>query len=178
MRRRAALVTILALVMAAAMVTAVSAGKPTCEDDPTRPWCDTEPPAAEPEYWTCEARNDNGAMWQIGTYDSVDGVYQGDSFPVCIDILEAHRNVENWTVTWSGTTTKGTTKGFKLVFEEEVHANVFAETVVTSVTSGTEPWDAVLDFGGEPAGNMVFVAMPHSGDRWTSFSITVTPTVP
>ena len=178
MRWKALLVLAMALVMAAAMAAVASAGRPTCAEDPTRPWCDDEPPVTPPTVpediiWTCEARNDNGAMWPTGTY--TDGAYHGDTVPVCIDILEEHRNVEDWIVEWFGVTAKGTVKGLKFVFEEEVHDNVYVETVVTSMTSGDEPWLAALGFGGTTPGNLVFVSMPHSGDEWETFSITITP---
>lgn len=168
MKYRSLLVLLFAIVIAATVATGALAGRPTCDEDPTPPWCDQTPstttsmtvPSA-PSYWTCEARNDNGAMWPTGTY--ADGAYHGDTVPVCIDIREEHRDVDSWTVEWTGTTRNGTVKGLKFVFEEEVHSNVYAETVFKS-ESGR--WDATLDFGDVPAGNLVFVAMPHSGDKW------------
>lgn len=168
MRYRSLVVLLLAIVMAATVATGALAGRPTCDEDLTRPWCDQTPSTttsttvpSDPSYWTCEARNDNGAMWPTGTYD--DGAYHGDTVPVCIDIREEHRGIDSWTVTWSGQTARGSVKGLKFVFEEEVHANVFAETVVNTL-SGTR--NVVLDFGDSIPGNMVFVAMPHSGDKW------------
>lgn len=177
MRHRSVLVLVLAIVMAAAMVNVASAAKPTCEEDPTRPWCEpTTTTVPAPEYWTCQARVDNGAVWPIGTYDEATHTYSGDALPLCIDILEADRNVADWTVEWSGTTSRGTVKGLKLVFEEEVHATVFAEGVMTTESGN---WPATLDFGVEAPGNMVFVAMPHSGDKWgDEFLITVRPVLP
>lgn len=168
MRSRSVLVLVLVVVMAAAMATVASAAKPI---KPPKPTTTTVP---EPEYWTCEARNDNGAMWPIGTY--ADDAYHGDTVPVCIDINEKHRDVESWIVEWTGTTAKETVKGLKFVFEEEVHENVFAEIVVTEPISSS-PWVATLDFSDGSAGNLVFVAMPHGGDKWTEFSIKVTPEV-
>ena len=168
MRSRSVLVLVLVMVMAAAMATVASAAKPI---KPPKPTTTT---VSEPEYWTCEARIDNGAMWPIGTY--ADGAYHGDTVPVCIDIDEKHRDVENWIVEWRGTTAKGSVKGLKLVFEEEVHDTVFAEIVATT-ESGS--WNAVLDLGGGSAGNLVFVTMPHNGDRWVGpVAIKVTPVLP
>lgn len=124
------------------------------------------------EYWTCQARVDNGATaWILGGWEEASGAYLGPDTPTCIDILSDHRDITQWEVKWSGSTVKGTVKGLKLVFEEEVHGAVYAETVVTSETGSWEAsWDAM------EINNLVFVAMAHRADRWLGpVTIVVTP---
>jgi len=140
----------------------------------TQPITTTTPP----EYWTCQARVDNGATgWVLGSWDETVGAYTVPNVPACIDILTGDLDTTAWRVEWKGSTVKGTVKGVKLVFEAEVHGTVYAETVVTSEI-GT--WETGTSWGASwPAteiGNLVFVAMPHSGDRWVGpVTFVVTP---
>jgi hypothetical protein len=88
-----------------------------------------------------------------------------------MDILSDHLDTTQWRVEWSGSTVKGTVKGLKLVFEEEVHGTVYVETVVTSETGVWEAsWDAT------EINSLVFVAMSHQGDKWVGpVTLIVTP---
>jgi hypothetical protein len=175
MRYRSLLITLLTLMMVAALATAALAAKP--ESPPGRTTT-TTPTAVTtttlPGYWTCLARvgvDNDGAVWPLGEYDETAGVYTGQGPALCVDILAAHRDITSWNVRWDGTTPKETTKGLKLVFEEEVHGTVFAETVVYDPAG---MWPASLS--DVPVGNLVFVAMPHQGDKWTNPpTFTITP---
>jgi len=170
MRKSAAIV-----VVAVAVVTAVSAsaafaakggvpGPPDTSDGSTTT-------VVEPTLWTCEARNENGAVWVLGEWDETS--YSAGGPGTCIDIDQpGHTDAHRWLVTWSGETAKSadTVKGLLLRFETEVHGTVWAEEVFT--TTGGSWATAVID---PPDDAFVFVAMPHSGDRWTAFQVTVTP---
>lgn len=163
MRSRALLVTLVSVVMLLTTAVAASAGKPV---KPPKPTTTTQAP---PDFWTCQARYDNGATgWTLGSWD---GSAYISGLPSCIDIVPEHFDVTDWTVVWNGTTEKGTVKDLKLVFEEQVHDNVFAEQVF-SEPSGFWCPSLVTETNIE---NMVFVAMPHSADKWLSFEVTVTP---
>ena len=159
MKKRALLITLVAVVMLLSSAVAASAVKPP---KPPNPTTTTEAP---PEFWTCQARIDNGAIWNLGEWD---GIAYVAGITSCTDILTEHLGVSDWTVEWDGVAPKGV-KGLKFVFEEEVHGNVFAEEVFTA-ESGI--WCPHLV--GEIE-NMVFLAMHHNADRWTSFEVTVTP---
>lgn len=161
MKKRALLIAVVAAVML--LTTAVAAsGKPEKPKLP-KPTTTTQVP---PDFWTCQARIDNGAVWNLGEWDGT--AYVAD-ITSCTDILLEHLDETNWTVAWDGAIQKGTVKGLKLVFEEEVHGNVFAEEVFNS-ESGS--WCPIL--AGEIE-NIVFLAMHHNADRWTSFEVTVIP---
>lgn len=162
MRRRALLITFVAVAMLLTTAVAAFAGKP---DKPPKPTTTTQAP---PEFWTCRARIDNGAIgWVLGSWD---GSFYTAGLPSCIDFRPEHLTVTDWTVAWSGTTQRGTVKGLKFVFEEEVHDNVFAELIVSTTSGG-----ACVSLPPAEIGNLVFVAMPHSGDKWTSFEVSVAP---
>lgn len=177
MRHKSLIPTLLAIVTVAALATTALAAKPEGPVKPPKPTTTTTTVATTttvPGYWTCQARVDNnGAIWPLGVYDSDRGVYRGEELPLCVDVIAGHLDVTEWTVVWAGTTAKDTIKGLKLVFEEEVHGIVFAETVADSPT-GT--WTASWS---DPVQNLVFVAMPHQGDKWIGpVEFTITPAVP
>jgi hypothetical protein len=158
--------------------TAALAAKPDCnrKDCPPPDTTTTTMDPGDPALWTCRARIDNGATgWELGAWDETLGAYTGN-LPLCVDMEAGHRRVTAWVVTWDGATVKGTEtiKGLLLRFEEEVHATTYAEAEVTTV-SGT--WQATLT-PATPPRSLVFVAMPHSGDKWDWSSITVTPMLP
>jgi len=163
MRKRALLITLVAVVMLVSSAVAASAVKPDKPPKPPKPTTTTEAP---PEFWTCQARIDNGAIWNLGEWNGT--AYVAD-IASCTDVLSEHLGEANWTVVWTGVTQKGTVKGLKFVFEEQVHDNVFAEQIYTTQS---DVWCPTLS--GEVE-NLVFVAMPHSGDKWTSFEVTVIP---
>jgi len=179
MGHRSLLITLLALAMVAALATAALAGKPENPGKPTTTTTTAVTITTVPGYWTCQARVDNGAVaWEpLGTYDETTGFYTGDGPVLCVDIIEKHRDVTDWTVEWSGTTAKGTVKGLKLVFEEEVHGTVYDEAVFQSESGTTESgtaWNA--SWSTADVQNLVFVAMPHSGDKWIGpMTFTITP---
>jgi hypothetical protein len=161
MRYRSLWITLLTLMMVAALATAALAAKP--ESPPGRT---TTTSTTAPDYWTCLARNANGAIWPLGTdvegVEGEDDYYTGEGPALCIDIVTKHLDVTSWLVEWSGTTAKGTVRGLKLVFEEEVHGTVYDETVVyLESDSWDASWSENIDVQ-----NLVFVAMPHSGDKW------------
>lgn len=162
MRKRALLVTLVAVVMLLSSAVAASAVKPDKPPKPPKPTTTTEAP---PEFWTCQARIDNGAIWNPGEWDGTAYVADMSS---CTDILTEHLGVVDWTVEWNGIAAKGV-KGLRFVFEEEIHDNVFAEQVFTT-KSGV--WCPTLV--GEIE-NIVFLAMRHNADQWTSFEVTVIP---
>ena len=168
MRYKSLFITILAIAMVAALAATALAGKPV---NPGKPTTTT---TTAPDYWTCQARVDNGAVaWEpLGTYDETTGVYTGEGPVLCVDIIEDDRNVTDWTVMWEfGVTAKDTVKGLNLVFEEEVHGTVYSKEVFHS---GSGTWDVVLS--NTDAQNLVFVAMPHNGDKWIeSMTFTITP---
>ena len=177
MRHRSFSVVALVIMMVAALATAALAEKPDCEFDPSHASCKPTTTTTTavttttvPDYSTCQKLIGNGAVWPLGTYDGAN-VYTGEGPALCVDIMAEHRDITEWTVEWMGTTAKGTVKGLKLVFEEEVHGTVYAETVVYE-PSGS--WDASLP--DVPVGNLVFVAMPHNADKWIgSMTFTITP---
>jgi hypothetical protein len=160
MRYRSLLIALVTFVMVATLATVALAGKPEHPGKPTTTTTAAVTATTVPGYWTCQARIDNGAVWPLGTYDGAN-VYTGEGPALCVDIMAEHRDITEWTIEWMGTTAKGTVKGLKLVFEEEVHGTVYAETVKYE-PSGR--WDASLP--DVPVGNLVFVVMPHQGDKW------------
>jgi hypothetical protein len=164
MKKRALLIVMVAAVMLLTTAVAAFAKKPPEAPKPTTTTT-TETP---PEFWTCEARIDNGdgAIWSPGVWNG--SAYVAD-IASCTDILPEHLGEPSWTVAWNGITQKGTVRGLKLVFEEEVHSNVFAEQIFTTETGF---WCPTLPSGID---NLVFVAMPHNGDKWVSFEVTVVP---
>jgi len=175
MRYRSFLITLLTLVMVAALATVALAEKP--ESPPGKPTVTTP---TEPDYWTCGARVDNCDVCPLGTYDGGTGTYVTNDGPLlCVDIMEDHLDITAWTVTWSGTTARGPVKGLKFVFEEEVHGTIYAETVVYLESSlESEPWTASWS-SSTVVESLVFVAMPHSGDKWIGPMIfTIMPTPP
>ena len=119
-----------------------------------------------PEYWSCQARVDNGASgWVL---PETDDPYTVSGLAACIDILESDLDVHDWTVVWEGSAPR--IHGLKLVFEEEVHGTVYAEGVFTTETGSWCP-----TFADTVPSSLVFIAMPHNGDKWTEFEITITP---
>ncbi|MFH1331366.1 MAG: hypothetical protein ABIJ48_12035 [Actinomycetota bacterium] len=96
----------------------------------------------------------------------------GEGLPACIDLLEEHTVATRWTVTWNGEVAREPIKGVEFRFEVMGTAGraVLAEYLATD-TSGTWPVGVL-----EPSDpGFKFVAMPHSGDRWTSMNITLIP---
>jgi len=168
--RRTAWIMIVAVV---AGLLAVSATAMAAKDDAKKkpPPTTTTTTTVAPTFWTCEARVANGAVWVLGQYDKDTGKYTVSGLPACIDLLPDDAGARYWQVDWSGTVKpRPGMRGLKLVFEAQVHGTVYAETVATS-TNGT--WTPFVD---APDGTpFVFVAMPHSGDNWTSLQITLTP---
>lgn len=88
--------------------------------------------------------------------------------------LAKHRATENWIVTWSGVTAKPI-KGLKFAFTEGLWVNGFASMEVTEAHGRAS---MQLGFDGTLPGHLVFTAMPHSGDKWHTLSITVAPVLP
>jgi hypothetical protein len=171
MRRSTAFVVIAVAAMTTVTTSAAFAAKGGVPGppDPGDPGVTTT--TVESALWTCEARNEAGATWVLGEWDGVS--YAAGGPGTCIDIDEpGHTAAHRWLVTWSGETAKGTdtVKGLLLRYETEVHGTVWAEEVFT--TTGGSWSTAVID---PPDEAFVFVAMPHSGDRWTAFQVTVTP---
>ena len=163
MNRRRWLPIVVVVGLMLTMAPAALAGKPPKPPKPT-----TTTTTTTPEFWTCEARIANGAVgWVL---PSEDDPYAVTGIAPCIDILAEHRAIEDWTVSWEGATRRGTVKGLKLVFEREVHTSVYAETVVYEQTGVWCP-----SLGAEPRDNLVFVALPHNGDKWEWFEVTLTP---
>lgn len=159
MKKRAILITLVAVVMLLSSAVAASAVKPP---KPPKSTTTTEAP---PEFWTCQERIDNGAIWNLGEWDVT--AYVAD-MTSCTDILDEHLGVADWTVDWDGIASRGV-KGLKLMFEEEVHGTVFAEKVFAT-ESGV--WCPTLVGDVQ---NLVFLAMRHNADQWDSFEVTVTP---
>ena len=178
MKQRALLIAAVMLLITA-VASVAAAVPPSCDDNPDHPRCTepTEPPPTSsttttetpPDFfWTCQARIDNGAIWNLGEWN---GTAYVAGLTSCTDILAEHLVVEDWTVEWSGNNTNanGRIKGLTFVFEEEVNNNVFAEH---ESTSESDFWCPTLPGGVE---NMVFLAMQSSGDKWEWFEVTVTP---
>ena len=171
MRKSAAIVVVAVAVVTALSASAAFAAKGGVPGPPGTGDPAVTTTTAEPTLWTCEARNENGAVWVLGEWDGTS--YSAGGPGTCIDIdRPGHTDAHRWLVTWSGETAKGTdtVKGLLLRFETGVHGTIWAEEVFTT-TGGTWP-TAVID---PPDEAFVFVAMPHSGDRWTAFQVTVPP---
>jgi hypothetical protein len=170
MRNRAGSI-ILALavvgVLAAGAFALVAAG-PAAEAKPPA----TTTTTTSPTLWTCAARNANGAKWILGHYDDVNGYYTVSGLPACIDLKPEHAGTRTWTVTWNGAVRTPPTRGLRLVFEPEVHdfENAYLDTVVYGTSGALTPLIAAPE-----ATPFVLVAMPYTGDRWTSINITLTP---
>jgi hypothetical protein len=175
MKRNRLLIVLLAIVTILAMATAALAARSPDKGRPDKP----EPPP----IWRCEDRVANDAVWVPGAWDGSSYVSDADvraDIPLCIDIEEEHRTVENWTVTWEGTARKDP-KGLMFIFEEEVHAAHYAElevlpTAGDDILSGTA--EMTPNFGLDDDGtieHMVFVAMGRQGDKWTDLTFTATP---
>lgn len=129
-----------------------------------------------PTVWTCQARVDNGARaWHLGYY--ADGAYRvpmtgDDAFPACIDLRPEHAGTRSWTIAWGGTikNDKPMTR-LMLRFEAEVHSGTYLERVVTL----EDPNPLTVTVSAPPDQAFVFVAMPWTGDKWTSSWIILTP---
>jgi len=171
MKRKSLFIALFAVATVVLLAATALAAKPTNPGKPTPTTTTTVVTSTTvPGYWTCQARIDNGAVWPLGDYDDELEIYTGDGPLLCVDVIADHRDVTDWSVEWFGTATKDTVKGLKLVFEEEVHGTVFDEIVVHDTT---ETWKASWS---DPVQNLVFVAMPHSGDKWIgSMTFTITP---
>ena len=128
---------------------------------------------------------DVGPAWNHGAWDPDQQAYTAETLPICID-LDAdptHRTWTHWNVTWSGTSARATKQGAEaiLMFEEQLHVNSHASSEIalaSRATTGDGSWEAPLDFTAAEPTSLVFVAMPHSGAKWTSFSVTVEPVLP
>jgi len=162
MKRKSLFITLFAIATVVLLAASALAAKPTNPGKPTT----TTTTAPTSDYWTCQARVDNGAVWPLGIYDGA-GFYTGDGPVLCVDIITDHLEVTSWLVEWSGTTAKGTVKGLKLVFEEEVHGTVYDEAVFQVESSGSEPWKA--SWSTPDVQNLVFVM---------TFTIRPLPTYP
>jgi len=176
MKKRALLIVAVMLLITAVASVAGAVPSDPCAKDINHPLCTDPPPdpstttttttEAPPEFWTCQARVDNGAVWDLGEWN---GAAYVAGLASCTDILSQHLDETDWTVRWNGATQRGTVKGLKLVLEEEVHNNVFAEQVFTTEAGF---WCPTLAGNVD---NLVFVAMSHNGDKWISFEVTVIP---
>lgn len=174
--RRTAWIMIVAVV---AGLLAVSATAMAAKDDAKKkPPTTTTTTTIAPTLWTCEARVANGAVWVLGTYDEEGGFYTVSGLPACIDLRPEDAGAKYWQVEWSGTVKpRPGMRGLKLVFEGEVHVPAGQEYAVLEVgpNSAIGTWTP-SPYVNAPANTpFVFVAMPYSGDKWTSIQITLTP---
>jgi len=188
MNRKVSMVMALALAGAlAASGTALAAqggerGKPAPTTTTTQP---TQPR-------TCLTL---GTAWHLGEYyEDPPGVghYRvpmtggGDyAFPACVDLLPQYAGERWWLIEWGGTLSKPMSSphsGLRVVFEAEVHSGTYLDEVVTA----GDPKSLVVEesvcvrvpeapYPAPPEEAFVFVAMPWSGDKWISSSVTLTP---
>lgn len=205
MKRCALIVIALAGALAGVLVVSGTAlaGKggvpgPPTTTTPSSSTTTTQP--TEPIVWTCQARVENGATaWHLGEYyeDSDGGHYRvpmmgggDDAWPACIDLKSQHAGTRFWLIEWGGTLKKpmaNPQSGLRVVFEAEVHSGTYLDQVLRAgdtqslmvqeslcvrVPADTEPPTAPPDQA------FVFVAMPWSGDKWTSSWVTLTPLTP
>jgi hypothetical protein len=172
--RRRVWILIVVVLMGALVVSATAAAtakidmmkvKPTT----TAPTPTTSTTTAVNPMVTCQDWVDNGAVWYVPER----GVYTVDRLPACIDLSE-FTGVTNWEVSWDGTVLRGSMKGIAFQFESQPGRKVHARQVATTLSD-----DITMTVGNLPIGNgFKFVAMPHSGDKWTNITITVTPLNP
>lgn len=186
MRKASILTTLIAALIFFTMATAATAARPGCKPKDCPP--DTTTTTSEATLWTCQARIDNGAnAWDADgdgqpnvEWDAMLGAYRASGLPLCFDVVAEHRDVTSWTVTWAGTSARATKHGAEalLVFEEQIHENPYANSVISlpsGTTSGSDTWEPTLGFDGDDPRNLAFVAMPRRGTAWTSFSVTIKP---
>ncbi len=176
------------LVFALLVVAAATAAPADfCGPNGTKPH---HPSCGDTVVWTCAARVDNGATgWVMGEWVDGDGdpiaiqldgngpvpaSYRTDNasgaIPACIDIHPDHFSVAEWTVEWDADEAVIGHKrhgGLKMLFEREVHSDVYAGTIARDSAG---EWNAVIDlsdFGTSyEVDNLVFVAMPGHRDTW------------
>lgn len=120
--------------------------------------------------WTCQARIDNDAVWELGHWDEEAGHYVATGVTPCLDLLEIHFEPQIWKVEWTGSSNK-LEVGFLLWFERGIHGTVFAQKE-SSGESGEWLTPIITP---DPTAPFTFVAMPHSFDDWEEITWTVTP---
>ena len=176
MKRSVFMIIAVALVGVLAVSGTALAAKGGTPGPPTT----TTTTTTQPTVWTCQARWDNGGTaWHLGEYYTDGGVghYRvpvagDDAFPACIDLRSEHAGTREWKIEWGGTIKNGNPmNGLRLVFEAEVHSGTYLDIVVTE---GDNP--LTVSVPADPNQDFVFVAMPWSGDKWTSSWIILTPT--
>lgn len=160
MKRRALMVTVLVVVGMLAVSATASAVKPEKPDKPESP-----APGVTCAEW--------GPGWNLGEWNGSAYVV---GVPGCIDILEQHRGVTEWMVSWDLVPTKSM-KGVLLrfeAFEAELGRLVLSDQYVATTETGS----VMMSTSQDPLTviGFKFVAMPHNADRYDPGStITVTP---
>lgn len=184
MKAKTLILTAAILALTVLLASAAVAKKPDHVGKP-----EPEPTAAP----SCDQRvNVYGATaWNLGSYNENSDTYSAFGLPACIDITEpSHLYVDpaanepqfapqQWTVTLTGEATRF--KGIKFIFEQGVHGTVFEEIAIGPDAATIDPdtghyvfesaplWTtAAFTPSGEP---LSFVAMPRSGDKWTTTPI-------
>lgn len=188
MRKTIILATAVATLLVLAMATGAIAAKPACKpkDCPPPDTTTTTVPDGttipDDGLRTCL---DVGDLWNTGEWDPIQQAYTAETLPICIDLNAdvTHKELTSWKVTWSGTSARALNKGAQaiLIFEEQIHANSYSSNEIaleSRTTSGGDTWEAQLNLAGTEPRSLVFVAMPHSGAKWTSFTVTVAPVAP
>ncbi|MBW2471937.1 MAG: hypothetical protein JRE18_07660, partial [Deltaproteobacteria bacterium] len=120
--------------------------------------------------WTCQARIDNGAVWQLGEWDEEAGHYVASGVTPCLDLLDVHLEPQQWKVEWEGTA-RVTEVGFLLWFERGIHGTIYAEREISGETG--EWMTPIIE--PDPEAPFAWIAMPHSFDDWEEISWTITP---
>ena len=185
MKPRILVLTAVAVAVIASLSTAPLAAKPSNHGKPTTTTSTTVPDGTTVPGDGQRTCLDVGSAWNLGDWDPNQNAYTAETLPICIDLNADinHKEWTHWKVTWSGTSARATKHGAAaiLIFEEQLHDNSYASNEIalnTRTTSGDGTWNAYLDFADTEPGNLVLVAMPHSGAKWTSFTLTVEPIVP
>lgn len=188
MKPRILVLTAVTLALIASLSTAALADQPSRLNKPDKPTTTTT--ATVPDGTTVPDDGqrtclDVGSAWSHGEWNPNQNAYTAETLPICIDLNAdiTHKEWTHWKVTWSGTSARATKHGAAaiLIFEEQLHDNSYASNEIalnTRTTSGDGTWNAYLDFGDTEPGSLVLVAMPHSGAKWTSFTLTVEPIAP
>jgi len=165
---------VILIVLAVLVVLAVSATALAAPGGSKKPPTTTTTSATttttQPILRTCQTI---GTAWILGRHNEAQGNYTVGGLPACIDLRPEHTGTRAWQVDWTGTVkTPPGMRGLRLVFESEVHdlENAYLDTVVYDTSGTLETLIAAPE-----ATPFVFVAMPHSGDKWTSIEIVLTP---
>ena len=185
MKPRILLLVAVTVALIASLSIAPLAAKPDNHGKPTTTATTTGPDATTVPDDGLNTCLDVGSAWNLGEWQPNQNTYTAETLPICVDLNAdiAHKDWTHWKVTWSGTSTRATRHGAaaNLIFEEQLHENSYASNEIalgTRTTSGYGTWNAHLDFAGTEPGSLVLVAMPHSGAKWSSFTITVEPVSP